>query len=75
MDAHSNGWREVSKDEFFKAIGSQDVHPSPVGPWPYTSLFKTRSGDVRAKIVNTIPEGAGLPVSRFFLPTLTQGGK
>ena len=37
------GWREVPRAEFWRAIGPQDVHPKPVGPWPYSSHFETRA--------------------------------
>ena len=60
------GYREVSKDEFFRAM-NQNVHPQPVGPWPYTSLFKTPHGDVRGKIVDYMPENSGLPESRYYV--------
>jgi hypothetical protein len=62
-------WEEVTKEAFFRGIGRQDVTPYPVGPWPYTSLFKTPHGEVRGKIVDYIPEDSGLTESRYFLPT------
>lgn len=60
--------REVSKDDFYSAIGPQNVTPIPVGPWPYTSLFKTPSGEVRGKAVGFIPEGSALSSTRYYLP-------
>lgn len=60
--------REVTKDEFFKAMGPLDVTPCPQGNWPYTSLFKTRSGQVRGVIEKFLPEGSGLEQSRYLLP-------
>ncbi|WP_199153453.1 hypothetical protein [Chromobacterium sp. ASV23] len=61
-------WKEVSKDEFFKAIGPRDVSPTPVGRYPYTSLFKTRAGAVVGKIEGYFPEGSALPRHRHWLP-------
>lgn len=63
-----HSWREVSKNEFFKVIGPQNVTPYPEGNWPYTSHFKTPSGIVRGKIVNFLPEGSALTQSRYLLP-------
>lgn len=38
---------EVSKDEFFAIIGKKNVHPTPVGKFPYTSHWKDqRTGKV-----------------------------
>lgn len=31
---------EVTKEEFFAAIGPQDCHPRIEGRWPYTSIFE-----------------------------------
>jgi hypothetical protein len=61
-------WAEVSKDEFFQVIGPQNVHPQPVGVWPYSSLFKTPLGEVRGKIVGYLPEDSGYPEDRYYLP-------
>lgn len=61
-------WREVSMDEFYRHIGPQNVHPTPTGPWPYTSMFKTPSGDVRGKTEGYLPDGSRLPKNRYFLP-------
>ena len=33
-EANELGWRLVTKDEFWAAIGNQNVAPRPVGPWP-----------------------------------------
>ncbi len=62
------GWREVTKEEFFTAINGQDVSPYPTGKWPYLSLFKTRSGHVWGKIEGYLPEGSALEASRYWLP-------
>lgn len=48
--------KEVSEKEFFKTIGKLDVHPTAVGKWPYTSLFKNRSGVIVGRIVATTDE-------------------
>ena len=41
------GWREVDKDTFYAAIGQQNVHPTPMGKYPYASHFKTQLGELR----------------------------
>lgn len=61
-------WREVGEKEFFNAMGSQNVHPQAVAPWPYTSYFKNPYGDVRGKSVDFIPEDSGLTECRYYLP-------
>jgi len=38
--------KKVTRDAFFKIIGPLDVHPTPLGDWPYLSVFKTRDGKV-----------------------------
>ena len=65
-------FKEVSQRDFFAGIGPQNVHPQPVGPWPYTSLFKTPHGDVRGKIVDYLPEDSGVAESRYYLPSNPQ---
>lgn len=62
-------WKEVTKDEFYKAIGNQDVHPTIINSrWPYTSHFKTRAGRIVGAIESYLPEGSGLEKSRYLLP-------
>ena len=47
-----NGWIAVSKDAFYATVGKLDVHPSiQPGAYPYTSLWKLRSGQVVGKSV------------------------
>lgn len=60
--------REVTKDEFFADIGKRNVHPTPTGDWPYTSIFKTPEGHERGRIVDYLPEGQALTASRYYLP-------
>ena len=62
------GMKEVTRKEFFEAIGKLDVHPHPEGKWPYTSYFKTPSGQVRGAIEDHLPEDSGLTKSRYHLP-------
>lgn len=38
------GYRQVTRCEFFAMIGPQNVHPQIMGPYPYTSIFKTPNG-------------------------------
>lgn len=60
--------KEVTQKEFFDTVGPRDVHPEIVGSWPYTSIFRTRSGRYEVgRIVQEIPQGKGLPVSRYFV--------
>lgn len=61
-------WKEVPQDEFYAAIGPQDAHPSIMGKWPYTSLYKTRQGAVLGKAEDYLPEGSALTKTRFYLP-------
>lgn len=64
-----SAWREVPREEFFRAIATQDIHPRPVGKYPYTSEFRTPAGQIRAKTVGYYPPGAGLPSTRYLLPS------
>jgi hypothetical protein len=65
MRAPPNDWREVSREEFWRGIGPQDVHPVPVAPWPYASHFKTPAGHLRGVILPA-PTYAGDPT--YHLP-------
>ena len=60
--------REVTREEFHKTVLTLNVHPQIVGNWPYTSIFKTPSGQEKGRIEQFYPEGAGLPQSRYLLP-------
>ena len=63
--------KEVTKEEFFKVIGSQDVHPQPQAEDRYrTSLFKTANGTVKGKLV-TSDSYAIDAKSKFYLPEST----
>ena len=62
-------WNEVSKDKFYRGIGRQNVHPTIVNDrWPYTSEFKTPSGEVRGRIEGYLPAGSALSKNRYYLP-------
>jgi len=37
-------YREVTMDEFYSVVGPQDVHPHITGNYPFTSVYKTRTG-------------------------------
>jgi hypothetical protein len=67
-EASMVGWQEVSQQDFYRGIGPQNVHPLIVGPWPYTSLFRAPSGEVRGKVVDFLPEDSSLTESRYYLP-------
>jgi len=58
--------KKVTKDEFYNTVGQLDVAVSVVGNYPYSCLFKTRSGEIKGKIVDVMQEGRGLPVSEYF---------
>ena len=61
---------EVTREEFHKTVLTLNVHPQIVGNWPYTSIFKTPSGQEKGRIELFYPEGrtAGLTESRYLLP-------
>ena len=60
--------RGVSKEEFYKAIGTQNVSPRVIGTWPYTSLFVTPNGSERGRVVDFMPRVNGKPQTKYFLP-------
>ena len=64
-----DAFREVSKDAFFARILPLDVNPQiQPGPWPYTSLWKLRSGQVVGKTVNFFPPGERLQKTSYWFP-------
>lgn len=60
---------EVTKDQFYAAIGPLNVHPTPEGPWPYKSVFKTPSG----RVMGWIQDGDHTKPSRYFTNLTTKG--
>lgn len=60
--------REVTKEEFFKAIGPLDVHPKPLGDYPYLSEFRTRAGFPRGWIKDGVKYGKPNYGNRYYLP-------
>ena len=59
--------REVSKDEFFNTVGQLDVHPRPVGRYPYTSEWEMRhTRELKGRTVNSLPPGKGWPVTTTY---------
>jgi hypothetical protein len=60
--------REVSKEEFYKAIGPQNVHPRVIGPHPYTSSFVTPNGTERGRAVDFMPRVNGKLQTKYLLP-------
>ena len=72
IEQGESAWREVGQEEFYRVIGAQNVHPQPVEPWPYTSLFRTPYGKVQGKAVDFIPEDSGLTETKYFLPEAAQ---
>lgn len=62
-------WREVSEDEFYDAIGPQNVSPMIVrGSFPYTSVFVTPDGQQRGKAIDYRTAGGGTIEKRYMLP-------
>jgi hypothetical protein len=57
--------KPVSKNEFYSIIGQLDVTLSVRGQYPYTTLFKTRHGDVKGKSVDS--HGNGRLLTKYFL--------
>ena len=57
--------QQVSEVEFWAAINKLDVHPQIIGSYPYTSLFKTRSGETKGIIEN----GTTGEPSKYLLPS------
>lgn len=68
MSIPHSKWKEVTKDEFHVSIGRQDVHPYPVGRWPYTSEWRLRDGRVIGLTVDYLPDGEALTKCRYMLP-------
>tara|TARA_B100002049_G_scaffold93692_1_gene69268 strand:- start:1319 stop:1537 length:219 start_codon:yes stop_codon:yes gene_type:complete len=60
----SDQWREVTKDEFYREIGPQNVTPYPTGNFPYVSLYKLPDGRVCGKAVDGKRHGD----TKFYLP-------
>lgn len=63
--------KEVTKEEFFHTVGQLNVHPAPVGKWPYTSEWKSPSGRIVGKSegFHPIVDGKlhrGLVETRYF---------
>lgn len=65
------GFREVSKDEFFKTVGQLNVHPWPRNvPYKdptYGSDWKLPNGEVIGKNVDVGPHKHYKPDSRYFV--------
>lgn len=62
--------REVTKDEFYKAIGPFDCHPDIVGRYPYTSLFRmqrSERGFQFREIIGRVEDGDTNTASRYFI--------
>jgi len=63
------GLSEVTRDEFYREIGPQNVTASIVNDrWPYTSVFRTPSREIRGMIVGFLPEGSASEQKCFLLP-------
>lgn len=66
--------RKVTKEEFFSAIGSKNVHPQiQNGDWPYWSLWKGLDSYTRdtvyGKTANVFKNGNnGFTIMEYWLP-------
>lgn len=60
--------REVTMDAFWLAIGLKNVHPTPEGKYPYTSVFYDPNRREHGRIVEELVNGRYPPVSRYYLP-------
>jgi hypothetical protein len=45
--SYPNGFSPVTRDEFFRVIGPQNVTPYPRGRYPYVSEWTTQAGTLR----------------------------
>lgn len=60
--------KQVSKDEFYKAVGPLDVHPNIVTKWPYTSEWRLQNDIARTLIGKTVlREERGHVLTEYFL--------
>ena len=60
--------RQVSKEEFFLAIGQGNVHPEQVGQYPYTSVFRNQANREEVGRIVPVDPSAPLPTYKFMLP-------
>ena len=59
---------EVTQDAFFARInGPEDIMPTIITGWPYTSNWETRQRQVIGRTVEYLPEGKGLTETRYYL--------
>ena len=59
--------KEVSMNEFYDFIGPLDVVVSVIGSeFPYTSEFKTRQGEIKGRVVESITEKQRYPITKKF---------
>jgi hypothetical protein len=66
-DAACSAWREVTKAEFFKVVGSKDVMPSiQPGDYPYTSIWLTPQRQAVGKSVGRMK--GGVEKKSWYLP-------
>lgn len=62
------GFKEVTKDEFYKIVGPLDATLSTLGNYPYTTEFKLRYGRLIGKSVDSY-EGEYLwpVITRYYI--------
>jgi hypothetical protein len=59
--------KKVTKDEFFKTIGPQNVHPQIINTeWPYIIEMRTPNGDTKGRVIEDT-----FNVSEYYLPEVT----
>jgi len=70
-----DGFREVSKDEFYNIVGPLDVTLSTLGNYPYTTEFKLRHGRLVGKTVDSYAGEHSWPVvTRYYISCSEIGG-
>jgi len=62
-------WVEVSEEEYYRFLADKNiVSHELIGAWPYTGLLKLSNRQIVAKRVAYLPEGKGLPETRYYIP-------
>ncbi len=59
--------KEVSESEFWRVIKEMNVHPKPLGKYPYISSFRLWNGGERGRIEPCCPECNEGRTNRYFL--------
>ena len=60
--------QEVSMNEFWLNVGCKNVHPTPEGNYPYTSVFYDPQRREHGRIVSELKNGKYPVIDRYYLP-------